>query len=303
MKMDALQDLLTKQAQSAVTSYWSGLQQPSQPPAALPPVPPAGPAEITPHLDPFTPAQRMRRDVGNQARAFGNKARAFGGDIMDKMPQGVQDAGAGLKNWYEKLKVERPELAKMLLHGAIGAGGGALLGGGMAAMVPRDERGRRRRGVFSSALAGGALAGLGGAALTPGALEGLSNFFKKDPGPEPTVWGKVKAAPGVMGSKLQDHATKNVGFYGGAGYAGYKAWPKIQPRFAVPNLAQGSTARALARPTLVKLFDRGPIGRGMARSLMRSKQLWPVALALFGAGLLGKGLQNTVQDTVMGVRR
>lgn len=124
--------------------------------------------------------------------------------------QASSAAGTGLesiRSWYEA----QPESArKAIIHGLIGAGTGAALAGGSAAMRKRDPDESFGGAVLSPALMGALLGGTAGAGLSLG--KGLITGAIKVPGTPPPQ-------PKPVLTKLTDPvvrgAVSNAGILGG----------------------------------------------------------------------------------------
>ena len=97
-------------------------------------------------------------------------------DFMESMRRGVSQvpgmasqAGGSIKNWYQNLN---PEARNAVIRGLMGAGIGAGVTGGLAALSPHDPE--EKRPVMGPALLGALMGGTAGAGI-PYGLKLLSN--------------------------------------------------------------------------------------------------------------------------------
>ena len=97
-------------------------------------------------------------------------------DFMESMRRGISQvpgmasqAGGAIKNWYDNLN---PDARNAVIHGLMGAGIGAGVTGGLAAISPHDPE--EKRPVMGPALLGALMGGTAGAGI-PYGLKLLSN--------------------------------------------------------------------------------------------------------------------------------
>ena len=192
-------------------------------------------------------------------------------DVLQRAGSGISsglgNAGASIKDWYDKID---PEAKKAVLRGLIGAGVGGLATGGMAKMTPHDPE--ERRPVMGPALLGALLGGTAAAGL-PYGLKLLSGDTGipglQDRKPAMSRFTDLMAYP------IAHHPGATIGL--GAGLAGlYGSTDKV------PNIVSARQA----------MFGKGPVPkfRGAASLKSRLAQILDLAKAY------GKGSAKSVFD-------
>ena len=136
-------------------------------------------------------------------------------DFMESMRRGVSQvpgmasqAGGAIKNWYQNLN---PDARNAVMHGLMGAGIGAGVTGGLAALSPHDPE--EKRPVMGPALLGALMGGTAGAGI-PYGLKLLSNRAQL-PGEQSRPVG-ASLVDKIMGSLISNPG-KTVGTALGGG--------------------------------------------------------------------------------------
>jgi len=163
--------------------------------------------------------------------------------VGSKVKDPAGDAGSSISNWYEELN---PDLKKTVMRGTLGAGAGALLTGGIAAMTPHDPE--RKRPVLTPALTGALMGGIGAAGLPVG--------WKM-------MTGGIKL-PGERKKPLLDRGTDavmnpmlhNLGTTAGGVYAAKKYGPGVLDAYKSVAGPAMSKANLIARLKAVPLGAR-----------------------------------------------
>jgi hypothetical protein len=181
--------------------------------------------------------------------------RRVGSTVKDT----ASDAGDSIKDWYQALN---PEARDAVIRGLIGAGTGAALTGGIAAMTPHDRE--RKGGVLSSALTGAVLGG-GAAAGLPAGLKMLGGGIKLpgEKGPNP-----LTRTTEALGQPF----VKNPATTAAGAFAGWKLRKPISKAI--------DKSRSHTYPTTMRRFARMKkipptfAATGLKSPALRAKRLW-----------------------------